>query len=103
MPYHSWISISTIFAYKLSTPQPLLESMYMYDIIFQYNELEKILKQENGEGDGENTYQNKMDEYQNNMKSQMDSYKNNMSSQLPSMPNIGNLNNLTSGFKMPKL
>lgn len=91
-----------MFGYKLSTPTPILETMYMFDIILQYKELEKILKQENGEGDGENVQQNKIEEYQNDMKSQMNSYKSQMTSTLPSMPNFGNINSLTSGFKMPK-
>ena len=74
----------------------------MYDIMLQYKELEKIMKQENGEGDSENNFENKIDEYQTNMKTQMDSYKSNMSSTMPSIPNIGNFNSITSGFKMPK-
>ena len=111
IPYHSWISIATIFGYKLNTPTPLLETMYMYDIILQYKELEKIIKQENGEGDGENPYENKMNEYQDNMKTQMDNYKSQFSSSMPntsslpstnSLPNVGNLSSISSGFKMPK-
>lgn len=105
IPYHSWISISTMFGYKLSTPQPLLETMYMYDIVFQYKELGEILKKENGDSDGDNTYQNKVEEYQNNMKTQMDSYKSQMNMSVPNLSsgNLGNIGNLTSGFKMPKI
>ena len=77
--------------------------MYMYDILLQYKELEKILKQENGEGDTDNPYENKINEYQSNMKTQMDSYKSQMSSTMPSISgNTPSLSNLTSGFKMPK-
>lgn len=90
----------------------MLEGMFMYDILLQYKELEKIMKKENGEGDGENPYESKMDEYKNDMKSQMDSYKSQFNSSLPShsslpstssLPNMNNLGNLTSGFKMPNL
>lgn len=104
IPYHTWIDISTIFAYKLNTPQPLLETMYMYDIIFQYNKLEEILKQENGEGDGINSYEEKANNYQNNMQSQMNDYKKHVSSSMPNISNIGNINfGNFSGFKMPKI
>ena len=95
-----------MFAYKLSTPLPLLEKMYMYDIVLEYKELENIMKEENGEGgESENVYKNKMDEYKSDMDSQMDKYK----SQIPSipstssLPSISNFGNLQNSFKMPKI
>lgn len=94
----------------MSTPTPLLEKMYMYDIILEYKKLGEIIKQENGEGNGESSYEKKMEEYKNDMSSSMDSYKNKFSSSMPnlngsSMPNMSNFNmsSLTSGFKMPKI
>ena len=103
IPYHSWISLATMFAYKLNTPLPMLEKMYMYDIILEYKELEKIMKQENGEGNENDMYTKQMDEYKGNIDSQMSSYKSNMSNSLPKLPNTMNMSSLTSGFKMPKL
>ena len=93
----------------MSTPTPLLEKMYMYDIILQYKKLGEFIKQENGESNGESSYEKKMEEYKNDMSSSIDSYKNKFSSSMPnlngSMPNMSNFNmsSLTSGFKMPKI
>lgn len=111
IPYRIWIEIATIFAYKMSTPTPILEQMYMYDIILQYKELGEIIKKENGEGDGSESYEKKMEEYKNDMSSKMDSFKSGFSSNMPNinglsnMPNISNINvpSLSSGFKMPKI
>ena len=64
-----------MFAYKLNTPLPLLEDMYMYDIVLMFNKLNEILKKENGEDGESNTYDNKINEYQSNMNSQINDYK----------------------------
>lgn len=92
----------------MNTPTPLLEKMYMYDIILQYKKLGEIIKQENGEGDGENAYEKKMDEYKNDMTSSMESYKSKINSSMPNLNsnitsmNLFNVPSLTSGLKMPK-
>lgn len=93
-----------MFAYKLNTPLPLLEDMYMYDIVLMFNKLNEILKKENGEDSESNTYDNKINEYQSNMNSQINDYKSQISSSMPKMPNnLSNIGNLTAGFKMPKI
>lgn len=109
IPYHIWIDIATMFAYKLNTPSPILQEMYMYDIILEYKKLGEILKQENGENTEGNSYEKKMDEYKNEMSSSMDSYKNKFNNTMPKLngnfSNIGNINipSLTSGIKMPTI
>ena len=65
----------------------------MYDIILQYKELGEIIKKENGEGDGSESYEKKMEEYKNDMSSKMDSFKSGFSS---NMPNINGLSNMTN-------
>lgn len=95
-----------MFAYKLSTPLPLLEQMFMFDIMLQYKELENIMKQENGDESGtKNDFESKMDDYKSDMESHMNDYKSQFSTSMPnfnsgSMPN---LSNISSGFSMPKI
>lgn len=92
-----------MFAYKLNTPLPVLEEMYMYDIVLMFGKLSEIIKKENGEDGESNPYENKFNEYKENMDSQMSNYKSQISSSMPKIPsNLSNVGSLTAGLKMPK-
>ena len=90
-----------MFAYKLNTPLPMLEQMQWLDIIIMYKELADIIKQENGEGDGNNQMQ-QFEDMKSNMEADYSSKMNQMKLGMPKI-NVPNFNSLTSGLKMPKL
>ena len=90
-----------MFAYKLNTPLPMFEQMQWLDIIIMYKELADIIKQENGEGDGNNQMQ-QFEDMKSNMEADYSSKMNQMKSGMPKI-NVPNFNSLTSGLKMPKL
>lgn len=90
-----------MFAYKLNTPLPMLEQMQWLDIIIMYKELADIIKQENGEGDGNNQMQ-QFEDMKSNMDADYSSKMNQMKSSMPKI-NTPNFGSLTSGLKIPKL
>lgn len=77
----------------------MFEQMQWLDIIIMYKELADIIKQENGEGDGNGN--SKYQEMMNDMKDDYSNKFNEMKSSMPKMPT--NFNSMTAGLKMPKL
>lgn len=77
----------------------MFEQMQWLDIIIMYKELANIIKQENGEGDGNGN--SKYTEMMDNIKDDYSSKFNEMKSSMPKIPT--NFNSMTAGLKMPKL
>lgn len=84
-----------MFARELNTPEPILREMYWYDIILMLNEYNDMVE----ENENNNQYKDSFEQYQSDITSKLP----NINSSNIKMPNISNMNSITSGFKFPSL